>query len=832
MNTDFKSIPFDFLLNWSKTQKTNYPELTYVTTLDKSGTCQVVGDIFDSSRTPNKRLNELQAKLIMLEDKINTAYGEDCQVHIIPSVISPSMIDSLAGFIKEFAAIRGDQLKNVNKKYVNAGALRIKVFRLYYMPSSTIVAKIFERADVASVVGTSPQRVEQVIKELITECRDILLGQTVDKVAADISLSSWYTNLSKSLANATTLSDFRNQTGLGENDPYTERFLVDLLGYSLSKRDNNPVLVKGSITAFYRKIGQVVTHFRNYSIPMPIAEFEAYLNSTLKNDDTLRDDIHDYVLSSEQFERMYDGGGHECVALRWENLEFFPSEVARLMYDNNIFTLKDAWDKDTIIREYNIRASLFEKKHIRKTESFVLRHNLILHLGKSGYYKLKTSFTEKFVNANDFSKEYVRAHKSSLSLTDFLAECKEKGYIHLYGDLSMRTFFNMACKPLKGTIRGKVTTAQIMKAIATTLSQKGGAVRVPSLKKEVESVIGSTIPEASFRAWLNRADGDLVSLSRKGRACYVSLRPIDISKYDFSNINHGVRKAPYMTLVVSTAVDELRRAPGHKMKLMDLKKKLENLIPSDIATTNIYKIFSKSDLFLKTNTGNKKGDKYIQLNPAKYKELYTNNEIAAPVITGKLKQQIITTPAQVSGGGDMAFEWEKLKDILFGQFKNWIKDDGIDLKKILSEMYKIMKGDAKDLESGDEFYKSLSLLNDYYTKPTSPIDRELLCIKLILGTEPYLKSLYKISSGTEIDGVNGLGTVINKMQSEYYLPTNTDQTQVGQRIYKMIGYIINSRNALHNNFEGESSQSLINSKLDTFLKFYILVAAYSLYYII
>jgi len=829
MSTTFHNIPFDFLAVWSKKHTSDYPALTYINTLRKSPFCVLAGDVYSPLLKTSKKLNELRAVLTSLIPDLEAAYEEASKVVVLPSTPGLSPSDSVKEFITEYA----DHLDILAGKMENhhvARESRAKIFRSYTIPGGVVTTGLRDMDYVATVMGISRERVRQILSDLNGDCRKIFLGETVGCVRADSNLVSWFRDLDSKLASAMPLSSFRSITGMDGRDPYSERFIMDILGIVISSSKGREQFVSRGNLAFARDMGKVIKFFRDCAIPVEFSDFEVFLKKTFKNE-WIRRNMRDYVLHSDDYEVTQVADGSRTVALKWENLEFFPSETARILFDMNAFEVKDAVSRTDLINEYNTRARLYRKDTMSVNVPGISRHPLVMALGKSGYYKIQ-KFGETFDDGLEFARKYVCDRKDESSAQEFLDICKDEGYLRIYGERSMSTFFYMCMQPLSkkaedSSSAPSFSSAEILKSAALELEKAGEAgLRVSELWRRVCSSLGP-VPFPSFRVLVGKAADNLLTLTPgRKRRLTVSLLPIDIASFDFEQFNPRSREAAYRSVVVATAVDELRRADGHKMQLMSLVKILKGLLPSEIAPNNVYKVFADSEVFVKTSVGNKKGDVYVELNHDNYSELYEKTATAAqPSVSA-----VSPAPA-VNDVYSISFDWSSLRSILCGQFRTAVSGPGMKIGDVIDEMYVILSGKNKSVEEGTEEYKILSLLNNYYTGKTSPQDRELLAIKLVLGLEPYLKSYYRKISGNELYNVKGLGTIIRELQDCCYLPTEVDGTNLGRGLSNMTENIIVRRNKVHTNFEGFSGCSEVNSTLGMFLKYYVLAAAYELYYV-
>lgn len=795
-----------------KVFKASFPEQTYAITLEKKFGCTVIGDVFDEKLKDCKKLSELRSFIVANAETITepAASGPIS----IPACAKATPLDSLRQFVVEYAGV----IAKENRKSVFSG---------YYLKPAGRTALPYSMDEVAGMNRLTRERVRQILSEESSICGDLLSGNVVNGLTADPDLVSWFNSIDAKISSVISIDELRKLTGTTAKDIFLERFLFDALSLNISKDKNLPEIAcrkNINLKDFVREIGTITRFFREEALPVSEESFKNYLKIKFARKDLVQAALWDYVNTVSDYEKLTGEDGTAYIALKWERLEFLPSEVARLLYDRKVFKNEDAWSRDQIADAYNGLAKIHRMKPMDRNAPHLFKHAAVLALGKSGKYRLTEYSGETFISGKDFAIDFVKKNGTASTMDAFLEECRSKGYIHIYDEKTMASFFSTANSAWMKGIGKSTAHTPIEKTVeyaATTLLSVGGEAGISELRRQIKAKLGVEVSDSSLRQALTKAD-DLFELSTVGvNRVMAKLLVGSISSVDFTKYASApkARKAPaYKSVVVATAVDELRSAPDHKMLLADLTKKLKKLIPSDLASNNIYKVFSDDSLFVKTPCG--KNRFYVSLNPATYKEEYVDK---ATVAESEDKTIVAKIEAE-----EKPFTWDRLRTVLCAQYKSLESISlSYSIDKMVDRMYKIMCDGDSSVKPGTEFYKVLSLLYSLYTTATSPNDRELLCLKAILGMEPYLKSLYRLHNGSEMTS-NGLGTTINYLERIGLMPDRNAYDKLGSEISDKTGRIINKRNSLHDNFKDKASDALNMFNIDVFMRYYLLVAAYSI----
>ena len=612
--TRFSDIPFSFLASWSKENRTLSPALGYVGTLAAKGTFHTVNDLFTTPGKPPKRLSDLRNSLSALKDVLEKDYAMLTSTAVIPAVPSGNTDQMISAFMQEYRLAKEARTLSSQKQHA-ARKVKLSVLKAYFLPEDLSSGNPSDMHSIAVEIGLSQERVRQLKQECISDCRRIFSGETVDGISASPAVTSWYSRVSGQLPDTMSYASFKRICGISGNNPHLERFILELLDMEKSgDKQKGDYISKGSRTAFNRSLGKVITFFRKKAIPAPAAELQAFLGDNIQ-DAGLRKALYDYANNSEEFESGKAADGTSLLALRWDKLLFLPSEIARILYDNDVWTIKDSWYKEDVIKEYNRRAGALGRPLITPETAGMLKHPLLMPLGKTGYIKLSEG-GEDFSDGQEFALQYVLANPDRNSLGGFLEVCSESGHLHIYQEHSLTTFYYNALTIAAGKSRRAVVVGrneEILRASCDILRESGKPVRVSELKRQSEKRIGARIPDPTFRQLLQRVSGKVFRLTYDGpRRLMVSLIEGDAAM-DLSLYNRQFRRAAYKEDLMEFVKDELRKAGG-RLPLRQLAAMLKDRIPSDIAKTNVYKIFNDSDVFTKTYPADNPRDVYVELN--------------------------------------------------------------------------------------------------------------------------------------------------------------------------------------------------------------------------
>ena len=432
------NITFDFAARWAKKNAASHPEAKYIITLYNKG-LSTLDEVFSAPLKDCKKLRELRDFLSGHIDEIERDYATSQAVTVIP----PAEGETMAGTLKAFAA----SYAAIVEKRSGKDSRRAELFRKYYVLPDLPVKKLFSREDLAILTGLTVERVRQILCENTDEIRRILLGETVGNVAAHPVLVDWFKGVDAKVGEVISMGMLRTIAGCSDIDPFTERLFCDVLQLTVSRDKNaEPMACRGNLRSFSGEIGKVTKFFREAGIPVSDDEFVLFLRKTYK-DKAVQDQLRDYVMTSSQYEVTMEEGRVKAIALRWEYLETIGAEIARILYDNGVFTNETAWHRRDIAAAYNRLAALHRIEPMAENAPF--RHPMILACGKSSYYRIKGAM-DKFTDGLTFAREYVIRKGRSATLAEFRALCASQGYTHIYGERTIDTFFSIANKPFAG----------------------------------------------------------------------------------------------------------------------------------------------------------------------------------------------------------------------------------------------------------------------------------------------------------------------------------------------------------------------------------------------
>ena len=493
---ELSNIPIEFAVRWAQINAKVYPESRYIITLRNKG-IKTLDEVFSDHLKECKKLTELRDFFVKHIDEIERDYVTSEVLTVIPAAECDTMAETLREFAASYAAILEDRSEK--------GSRQAELFRKYYICPELPVRGLFSREDLALLTGLTPERVRQILCESTDDTRRILLGETVGKVAAHPVLVDWFRGVDAKVGEVISISMLRTIAGCPDIDPFTERLLCDVLQLTVSRDKNTePMACRGNFRSFSREIGKVTRFFREAGIPVSGDEFTLFLRRTFK-DATVRDQLRDYVMTSGQYEVTMQEGRVKTVALRWEYLDVIGAEIARILYDNEVFSNETAWHRRDIAAAYNKLAALHRIAPMAENAPF--RHPMIIACGKSGYYRIGGPM-DKFTDGLTFAREYVIRKGSSATLAEFRDLCASQGYTHIYGERSIDSFFFIANKPYAGKHRSVAPDFRVLDAIVDILKENGGVMRVTQLQTEIAKGLGKKISYRRFVSLISDGESE------------------------------------------------------------------------------------------------------------------------------------------------------------------------------------------------------------------------------------------------------------------------------------------------------------------------------------
>ena len=277
---------------------------------------------------------------------------------------------------------------------------------------------------------------------------------------------------------------------------------------------------------------------------------------------------------------------------------------------------------------------------------------------------------------------------------------------------------------------------------------------------------------------------------------------VSVSDFDFDVFKGQVKSADYKETLRDAVINILQNVPDNKMPMVEIIREVESLLPSDIAFTNIYKIFNDSKCFIKTNGAGR--EKYLELTSSYRTVVPTSVKMVVPEET----------------------LWERVKKILCREFAKFMQFEGVSIYDAVEEMYEIMM--LTDDESDDStIYDILDRLERYYLGDLDRERLELLFGNIIGELEPFMKSLYKRNTGEKISDI-GLQPVFAAIQSKGVFPDRYDTTtNLTREFNRLIKNSIFKRNQFHENFRIYKTVFDFHDTIHSFLKLLIFASAYS-----
>lgn len=781
------SIPFEFITKWAERHSASFPELKYLRTLFKSGRIQDIKDVYAPGQKDVKPLRGLRHALFVQVNSLESDYISSQKVKVFPSDPTLTGIDAFEAFIKEYFAIFEKSLHNDKQRR----ALKIYLFPQHLAPASVPAMK-----SIAKQVGLSYERVRQLVNIFADDCRDILANVKVSGVSATQELSDWFAGI-KDRVKDITLASFRKMVGLGNTQPHLERVLCNLLDVPVPRAQNQDSVMSSIKSKLNHNKGLVTKQFRQWVAPVSELMFEGFLTETFE-DEELRSAMRTYVLTSDCYEQSVVDG-EKYIALKWEYLEFVPSEVARILLDREAYTVKEALHFDTILEKHRALSKLHGKKIIEKLHG-IGNHDLILSLGKSGYYKLRLP-NEQFVDAITFAREYVQEKMENATKEEFIELCEAEGYTHIYPKNTLLEYYKKFVKIVKGA-RNINRSECVIKLLAEILNGSGGQLYAADLKRRAEKRLKIS-NLGSFYVCLRKAENVVWQLQKDSREITVSLMPISVDSFDFNVFKGQVKSADYKIALRDAAINILQNVPGNKLPMVEIVREIETLLPGDIAQNNIYKTFNDTECFIKTCGARR--ERYLELTPA-------YRAVAAVPMKPEVPHETLL---------------DRVKKILCREYAKSIRSDEVSVADAVDEMYEIMML-ADEQSDGSTIYDIFDRLERYYSGNLDRERMELLFNNIIGEVEPFMKALYKRRTGNTLSEI-GLQRVFVEIQKEGIFPDKSDcSTPVIIEFNRLISHVIYKRNTFHDNFRTYKTIFDFQNTIHLFLKLYLLSAVYSI----
>lgn len=785
--SQLQAVPFDYILKWGSKHFDSVPELKYLRTLNNSGKIKNLNDIYIQGVLKDcKKLSELRDALIRLENEIVSDYAESKKVEYLPADPTLEGVNAFEAFVKEYFAMVESTVYNEKQR---------KSLKIYLFPQHIVATNNIDIKSIAKMVSFSRQRVDQVVENFTERCRRILDGETVDGVCAVGHLVDWFQGR-KNCDKDMTLSSFRKLVGLDSTQVHLERFLCNVFGVSVPRDLNNGNAVMSSMkTKVDRNSGDVKKQFKRWVAPVSELMFEGFLVENFE-DEELRNALRTYVMTSDEYEHsVVDGENY--IALKWECLGNHGAEVARILLDNEVYTIKDAMHREEILQKHRSLSILHNKKLLDELNKF--SSDLVIPLGKTGYYKLKQP-NEQFVEAIDFAREYVLEKMESATKEDFISRCDEEGYTHIYPQNTLLEYYKKFVKNVKGA-RDIHRSECVIKLLAEILKKSGGHMRAADLKVCAERKLKISNLR-SFYVCLRKAENIIWHLQKEKKEIQVVLMNVSVADFDFNVFKGQVKSADYKETLRDAVINILQNVPDNKMPMVEIIREIESLLPSDIAFTNIYKIFNDSGCFIKTNGAGR--EKYLELTPSYRTVVPTTVKMVVPEET----------------------LWERVKKILCREFAKFMQFEGVSIYDAVEEMYEIMML-TDDESDGSTIYDILDRLERYYLGDLDRERLELLFGNIIGELEPFMKSLYKRNTGEKISDI-GLQPVFAAIQSKGVFPDRYDTTtNLAREFNRLIKNSIFKRNQFHENFRIYKTVFDFHDTIHSFLKLLIFASAYS-----
>ena len=790
-------IPFSYLVSWAKKNRSNHPELSYLSTLSGKHGAAGYGKWGSAlSQIPvNKSLQKLQAALSGCQQVIISDYEDDSQVLVLPQNASAygSFYERTVAFIKEYA----DELTNrvsglLTDRDIDSIRNRARVFKETFEYSRTH-SKPTDRAIIARAMGISTERARQLLEDVIKDSRACLAGNQVDRVKADPMLVSEFAALKQKAGRMISRKSFIEYVGLKPEDRKTMEFLAVMLGMDVMEQDTMVPVIAGSglLTDYARQFGRVVEFFRNEVFGIRV-DYE--LKDALKDikDSELRESIRSLVLNSDEFVK-YQDGNDDAVALRWDLLLYKSSRLCWILFEKKAFDYATAIHESELIKSYNDHAKGLVKKDRMTKQKLPSANNSpecwkLMTLGKTRYWKIRLSQSEEY-DLDAIILDYIKANGAD-SYDGFISYMKSSGQYRFYtSESSLRTRFTGNGGVVKRKVKSNTKTVRLspqkrqdMKDfIVDFLTKKN----VTLARKDVSKALSLQFPGTSVGT-ADMLTEEMIKEKKinsaiKGKVKYISALSVPIT----------FPRTPADD-VLEKALDIIWASPNHEIPSRDLTPQLKPLLPSSINSqdTFISKALHADSRIVYTGP---QGHSTVGL-----------SSLAKAQMAQKQSAPVVASGSAAAPAAQLTLDINELKESLKKEFSLELQGYGIDGAKAVDKLITVI-GMGKAITDTFSFYDLLTYVPEHY-KGVLSSDRERTLKKESLSlVERFLKNYCELKYGLDIVAEIqaqwnvksvGLRTIINYLEQTYgILPyKGTYYTPEERKVAAMVREVVDARN--------------------------------------
>lgn len=790
-------IPFNYLVSWANANRNSHPELSFLRTLSgrpEADSFGLWGEVV-AGLPPTAHLNKLTDALDKCRSLIELDYEDDSTTVVLPegAATCGSFYERVKVFISQYILELSRPGATVSDKVYEGQRNRAAILKelFEYSPAH---GDPTDRGLIAKNLRLTRQRVDQLVSEIRTECRNCLDGMKTGRVIADPVLVAEFVSFRKRVGTMISKESFRRCAGIPQQDGRTLAFLAEVLGMSVMDRNLRiPIVASSGLLCDYTKqVGDVIDFFRHEVIGIrPDIELRKLLDEEIA-DAGLREAFNSFILNSDEFIK-YDHFGDTAVALNWKDLLSLPSRICWILHEKGAYDYKSAVHEDELVALYNTYARRYGEERITVKQlprtSGVKECWRPMTLGRSGYWKIRQRRNEEY-NIDETIRDYLISSGSGASFDEFITRMKQSGEARLYQESSLRSRYT-ACGgtiPRKVARRGKVTVldGNMRDArygfILNYLSGLGRVCTTKDITDEVQRSYPGTNP-ATVAMWVK-------DLSRSGKLNLMpgtGRRPSYVSAL-------SVKLVPPKTVkddLIEKALEILWDAPSHVILKKDLYAQLIAALPDDINSK--IQFVSRSllnDARFVFSDG--KTSKTVSLSPGACTQMAKQRPTASAA-----NPEAAPLPAAPK------LDIPAVKHALVKEFSSELKLFGIDAGRASDNLLTII-GKGAMPTGGFSFFDLLTFIPRHYDGKLEP-DRERAmkkdCLSLV---ELFLKNYYELKHGGDIvsaiqDEWNmknvGLRTIVAYLEKEYStLPFKVYGTKEERKVSQMIDDVINARN--------------------------------------
>ena len=425
----------DLYHEYKKGGLTTLPRSTLAATLrNKYPSIITLGDLFKSSPS-TKAFQEFKKGILANASLICSVHEASSRITIVPSTAFETLEDGLRQFLSAYLRAKKDRATYMK--------IQIKAAEVY----CTVLRRLFDeyaldnsRGRIAKDLGITTQNIDNKLKSA-HEDFDKLFFQ--DETPDNIAVSKDLIERVREIKHRFIVPAHKNklETLSGIKSPR----ILDLLALILGCRilETGVIVAPGGRSGYNiaRYKGQVKRLLKDEGIPISLDDFRILLKKEFE-DEELRQDLELYALGGQEFEILTDNATSiDRIAVRWEYLNDFTTEIIRILYDSNAWGVKNAMSPDDIRNAWEKRA-----RHFGKKSSFHSHYNKHWRLcaNRNGYVMLRRSKSDDgFLDGQTYVSRLL-FDNPGWTKGDVLNQAVKDGYAFFYERSSLETYYSNA----------------------------------------------------------------------------------------------------------------------------------------------------------------------------------------------------------------------------------------------------------------------------------------------------------------------------------------------------------------------------------------------------